>query len=1488
MPREDVPGDKRLVGYVLGDPGLDPTALRDLVGENLPEYMVPAAVVVLDTFPRTPNGKLDRGALPAPDYSATTSTGRAPRTPQEEILCALFAEVLGLDGVGVDDGFFALGGHSLLAIRLISRIRTALDAELRIRDLFQRPTPRRLAALLDDLVGARPAPLPVPRTGAEPLSFAQRRLWFVSRLEGPSDTYNSSLALRLRGPLDVPALRTALADLVGRHEALRTVFGERDGEPYQRILDPDPARPELHLAECTEAELDATVSLAATYVFDLAADLPLRPTLVTLGPDEHVLLLVSHHIATDGWSMVPLLRDLSTAYEARRAGQAPSWAPLPVQYADYAAWQRELLGAEGDPDSLLARQLDYWRGQLAGLPEELALPADRPRPAVASFTGGVVSTELDPDLHRALAALARESGVTLFMVLQAGLAAMLSRLGAGTDLPIGMSVAGRTDEALDELVGFFVNSLVLRTDASGDPTFRELLARVRETDLGAFEHQDVPFERLVELVNPARSSARHPLFQVLLQLQNIAEARLEFPGVEAAFEDFGWDRAKFDLALVFSERRDETGAATGLAGSLEYSADLFDRETAQWLLDCLVRVLTEAAAAPDGRVGALDLLGPDQRARLLTDWNAPAGVPLTACAHQVFEAVAARTPEATALIHRDDRLSYAELNARANRLARHLRAAGVTRGQVVGLLLERGTDLVVAILATLKAGAGYTVLDTDFPVERWNAVLAEVDGDVVVTTAERAPLVPAARALPVDTDAARIAGYDPADLGLPVALDDAACVMFTSGSTGRPKGILAPHRALVATLRDQDFADFGSDQVWLQCAPVSWDVFAMELFGPLLSGATCVLQPGQRPEPAVIAALVAEHRVSTVHLSASLLNLMLDEYPETFAAVDQVLTGGEPASMPHVRRLLELRDGAIRLVNGYTPAENMIYALCHTAVPADATALTLPVGRPMARKQVYVLDGHLNLVPPGVAGELYMAGEGLARGYAGQPALTAERFVANPFEPGTRMYRTGDLVRWRADSVMEFLGRADHQVKIRGFRIEPAEVEAALSRQPGVRQAVALVREDTPGDKRLVGYVVGDQGLDPAALRRGVAGTLPDHLLPSAILVLDALPLMANGKLDRKALPAPDHTLAGTGRAPRTPREQLLCALFAEVLGLPAVGADDNFFALGGHSLLAPRLISRIGAAFGSELGIRDLFNRPTVAELADLLHGDGADDTGDALGVLLPLRPGGSATPLFCVHPGAGISWVYTGLLRHLDARIPVYGLQARGLTEPGALPDGIAEMAADYVAELRTVRPHGPYRLLGWSFGGMVAHAMAVQLQAAGEEVELLAVLDSFPELPAATGRPLDADEPRTLAALLASLGHQPSEDEDAEEVDRPLFRDLLRRDGSPLAALDDQEVSALAAVFANNTNLAHTGASGRYRGDLLHFHATLGKPADAPRPEDWRRYVTGAVHTHDLACTHGAMTRPEPIAAIAAALTAALTEKPAHDDPTPRSTA
>ncbi|MFC5286577.1 amino acid adenylation domain-containing protein [Actinokineospora guangxiensis] len=1186
---------KRLIAYACPAAGARLTEADVLAHAraSLPDYMAPSAVVLLDALPLTPNGKLDRRALPAP--AAAVSSGRAPRTGRQEILCGIFADLLGAPSVTLDDDFFALGGHSLLAARLVARLRAVFGVRVSLREVFDGPTPAALDARLDTARTCGIALTPMPRPQRLPLSSAQARLWALDRVHGPGAAYNVPVALRLRGALDVPALRAALADVIARHEPLRTLFPEADGTPAQLVL--PAAEPAITRLECAEADVPAHVAAAARVPFALAEDAPLRVTLLAVGPEEHVLVLVLHHIAGDGWSMRPLLRDLADAYAARLGGAAPGWAALPVQYADYTLWQRAAL-AEG---GLLESQLAHWRGALAGLPPEATLPFDRPRPAVASHRGDSVPLTVDADVHRGLVALARATGSTVFMVLRAAFAALLGRLGAGADVPLGTPVAGRADETLDELVGFFVNTLVLRTDLTGDPTFRELVQRVRETDLAAHDNQDVPFERLVEDLNPARTPARHPLFQVMVVLQNgggtDAAASLALPGVEVAAEP-GADTgaAKFDLTLGLSERFAD-GLPSGVSGALEYATDLYDRETAVAVVERLVRFLAAVAADPDVPIGAVDLHTAEERHRQAVLWNSAGRCPHPeATLHGLIAELASAGGDRPALLGAD-RLSRGELDAESDRLARAILAEGVTPGAAVAVCLPRGADLVVAVLAVLKAGAAYVPVDVDHPAERVRALLAQAR--------------PALSLVGPDTPAALLAAVGPA-IGvaarargtavLPVVpADAAACVMFTSGSTGKPKGVVVSHRALVATLTGQDYVGFDEDAVWLQCSPVSWDAFALELFGPLLAGAACVLQPGQSPDPARIRDLVERHGVTTMHVSASLLNFLVDEHPSVFDRVREVMTGGEPASVAHLRALLARRPD-LAVVNGYSPLENTIFTLCHRVGPADLDAVSVPVGRVLAAKGVHVLDARLALVPPGTPGELYMAGDGLAHGYLGQPGATAERFVANPFgPPGSRLYRTGDLVRQRRDGVVEFLGRADDQVKIRGFRVEPTEVRAALAAADGVRQVEVVVREDVPGDKRLVAYVVGDTD----GLLGFAADRLPAHLVPSAVVALPALPRTPNGKLDRAALPAPAAPSAAERAAPASPEAEKLCALFAEVLALPSpVGAGDGFFALGGHSILVMRLVARIRSVFGVEPAVRAVFEHPSPNALAAHLCG--------------------------------------------------------------------------------------------------------------------------------------------------------------------------------------------------------------------------------------------------------------------------------------------
>ncbi|MFL6121749.1 amino acid adenylation domain-containing protein, partial [Actinophytocola sp.] len=1182
--------DGRLIGYTAGT--ASPAQLREFLARRLPDHLVPAHIVVLDALPHNPNGKLDRAALPEPEL---TVDDRAPRTPAEQALCDLFAEVLGLPRVGPDSGFFALGGHSLLATRLVSRIRGVLGVEVPIRAVFDAPTPARLAELLDPDRDARPAPRPRDRPAEVPLSFAQLRLWFLDRLSGPSSTYNIPWAWRLSGPVDVPALRAALADVADRHEVLRTLIVESGGRPRQVVVE---AEPVLQVETVDESRVAGRLAEIAGHCFAIDTEIPVRAALLSSGPQVHVFVLLVHHIAGDGWSLPPLRRDLDAAYRARLAGEPPQWTRLPIQYADYTLWQRDLLGerhdvtgdATGGASSVLGRQTAYWRETLAGLPDELALPTDRPRPPRSTNRGGTVPVAVSAGVHRRLRELAQDNDASLFMVLQAGLAALLTRLGAGTDIPLGSPVAGRTDHALDDLAGFFVNNLVLRTDTGGDPTFRELVRRVRETDLAAYANQDLPFERLVELLNPARSLARHPLFQVMLAFYQASTERERLLGLDAEYTDAGLRQAKFDLSFDLVERRTPDGTPAGIEGVIEYSVDLFDESSVHTLASRLVRLITAAVANPDAPIGRLDVLSQAERHQLLEEWGT--GEPVRGAAGTVpelFAAQAAATPDAPALSDDHLDLTFAELDARTGRLARVLAAAGAGPERIVAIALPRSARVFEAILGVLRAGAAYLPIDPDQPLDRIAGVLADA-APVLVLTDRDVALPDGSRRLHLDD-----VDHLPEAPVTPPGPRNPAYVIYTSGSTGRPKGVVVPHAGLANLFhshRETLYRPVGRGMrvahAWSFSFDASWQPQLWLLDGHCVH----VVDDDTRRDPARLAAVIRERDIDFVELTPSHLAQVAaagvienGECPLRVVGV-----GGEAVPQQLWERLRELPGTAA--YNLYGPTESTVDALVGRVADAERPV----VGRPVHGTGAYVLDTGLEPVPEGVPGELYLAGAGLARGYLGQTARTAERFVANPFGPaGARMYRTGDLVRWRSGQ-LEYLGRTDDQVKIRGFRVEPAEVEAVLARHDDVTDAVVVVREDRPGDRRLVAYTV-PAGADPRALRDFAGRSLPAYMVPAAVVPMPAFPVTPNGKLDRAALPAP--AAAPLGRPPETTRQEVLCGLFAEVLGVPAVGIDDDLFALGGHSMLLVRLRLRIREETGADLPVAEFFRNPTVAGLA-------------------------------------------------------------------------------------------------------------------------------------------------------------------------------------------------------------------------------------------------------------------------------------------------
>ncbi|MEU5980022.1 amino acid adenylation domain-containing protein [Streptomyces sp. NPDC047315] len=1487
---------RRLVNDPAGSRGTAEltTSLRGYLRERLPEYMVPAAVMVVGHLPLTVNGKLDRAALPDPDY-ARSSRYRAPGTPQEEVLCGLFAEVLGAPLVGLDDSFFDLGGHSLLATRLVSRVRTVLGVELPIRAVFHAPTVGGLARqLTEGTADARPALKARPRPEVLPLSFAQRRLWFLHKLEGPSATYNIPLALRLTGDVDQGALRAALQDVVSRHEALRTTFPDVDGAPRQQLIDPDAVEVDWEVRRVSDETLGETLAAAAGHGFDLAVELPVRGWLFELEPAESVLLVLLHHIAGDGWSMGPLARDLMTAYGARREGREPAWSRLPVQYADYTLWQRDLLGDEADPDSVFSRQTDYWTRQLAGLPEQISLPWDRPRPKVATHQGDHLLFELDPQLHYQLTELAHRLGATVFMVLQAGMAALLNRLGAGTDIPLGSAIAGRTDEALTDLVGFFVNTLVLRTDTSGDPSFTDLVDRVRETSLAAYAHQDIPFEYLVELVNPQRSAAHHPLFQVMLALHNVPPAEVDLVGLAARSEFVSTGTSRFDLFFSLVESHAADGACRGVSALVEYSTDLFDRDTVDALVDRWTRLLHAVVTYPDLHIDDIALLTDDERTRLLADGTGavvdvpPVTVP------DLFEAQVARTPQATAVIHEDVSLSFEELNARANRLARLLIGCGAGPERVVAVVLPRSAELVVAMVAALKAGAAFLPMDPDQPVERIASMVTDADAVVTVTAGEPAEKLshlshlahgqllvldePAVRA---DLEQQSAANPTDADRSCPLRGQHPAYLVFTSGSTGRPKGVLMPSDGLVNLLTwHGDNLPVVPGTRTAQFTAVSFDYCVQEVFATLVHGKCLVVPTDEaRRNPTDLVRWIDRHRVNEIYGPLLPIEVICQAARETgsdLPSLTDVLQGGQDFRLSdQFREFYGGHDGR-RAHNVYGPAETHMATGLSLDGAVDRWPTAVPIGRPIANARVYVLDARLDLVAPGVAGELYIAGAGLARGYADRFALTAERFVADPWGPaGSRMYRTGDVVRWNRDGLLEFVGRADEQIKIRGFRVEPGEIEAALTQHPLVGQAVVVAREESPGDERLVGYAVPsaeatvEQGrpVEPAELREFVGRRLPEYMVPAAVVVLDELPLTVNGKLDRAALPAPDYGGSAGGRSPRTPQEEVLCGLFADVLGLPDVGVDDSFFELGGHSLLAARLVSRIRAVLGVEMAIRAIFESPTVAGLAVRMD---VGDQQDACRVVMPLRRSGDRPPLFCIHPSGGMSWSYGGLLKYLSPDLPVYGIQARGLGGDDPLPQSLEEMADDYVDQITAIQPEGPYYLLGWSYGGIVAHAISARLERQGRSVALLVLVDAFPS-PSIDEKVVEEvtvmESSKVYVEVLRAYG--------VEDVDPELtyaqFVTLLRAEQAGLAIADESLFESSQRVMKNCVRLGSEYQHERVSADLLVFASTVVEgprvPSDSARSPlsrgSWDQYTDGDITFHTVDTTHARMMQPHALA-------------------------
>jgi amino acid adenylation domain-containing protein len=1210
--RDDLPGDRRLVAYVVAGGVVEATELRSHLRERLPEYMVPSAYVFLDAMPVTANGKLDRKALPLPERPRSEADEGfvAPRNVTEQRLAELWAEVLGLDRIGVHDNYFDLGGHSLIATRLVSRVREALRVELPLRRLFDAPTVAGLAVAVEEArrAGGDPMPPPIvtiPRDGELPLSFAQERLWFLDQLEPGGSAYNIHAALHLTGRPDIPALAAALGEIIRRHEVLRTTFRSDAGRPVPVIHDPEPFVLSLLDLSDRPAEVARMCREEARQPFDLEAGPLLRVRLLRLGEEEHVALVTMHHIASDGWSIQIFIREVAELYGAFAVGLPSRLPELPVQYVDFAHWQRSWLTGE-----VLERQLAYWRERLAGVPVVLDLPIDRQRPAVPGLQGAAERLAIPLGLAARLRAWSRSQGVSPFMTLLATFQALLSRCSRQPTVVVGTPIAGRHHVESEGLIGFFVNTLVMRGDLDGDPDLRGLVSRVRETALGAQAHQDLPFEKLVEELRPERRLSHTPLFQVMFALENASGTPLELPGLTLRVLEGEVTATKFDLTLSLVEWDG------GLSGTLRYRTALFDRSTIARLGGHWVQLMERALADSERPLSDLQLLAAAERQQLTIEWNdSGSPPPWDLCVHQLFERQAAATPDAPAVVCEDRQLSYAELDRLANRLAHRLRRLGVGLEILAGILIEPSIEMIVGLLGIHKAGGGYLGLDPSLPKERLAFLLADAAVPVVVTRERLAGRLAGLGVAVVRIDAAdegldREREADPAAGAMP---DHLAYVIYTSGSTGQPKGVAGQHSQLRAYLHGilerldpPAGASFALQQSLAVDAPITY-LFASLCYGGVLH----LITPERLSEPAALADLLVHQPVDYLKIAPSHLAILIASgCGERILPRHLLLVGGEASYWDRVREIRRLSPGCVYL-NHYGPTETTVGVLTYQAdePAAEPVSNVLPLGRPLAGARIYVLDSRHVSLPIGVPGELAIGGGSLARGYLGRPDLTAARFVPDPFsgEPGARLYRTGDLARCTPDGLFEFLGRVDHQVKVRGFRVEMEEIEVVLSQHSGVIAAVVVAWADAVDGNRLVGYLVavGEPAPTTSELRRFLLAKLPEHMVPASFVLLEHLPRTPQGKVDRRALPAPEWVrpeLDDGFVAPRTPDEERLAALWKEVLRVDRVGVRDNFFDLGGHSLLATRLVARVRQAFAVDLPLRGLFEAPTIEELLEVI----------------------------------------------------------------------------------------------------------------------------------------------------------------------------------------------------------------------------------------------------------------------------------------------
>jgi amino acid adenylation domain-containing protein len=1211
---KDSSGDSRIYAYIVPAESTKPAVseLHQYAVERLPDYMVPAGFVMMERMPLTPNGKIDRNALPEPELARADLIHHyvAPRTLVEEVLTGIWSDVLKIEPIGMLDTFFELGGRSLLATQVISRVRDTFKIEVPLRALFESPTIAELGEVVETEMrtGQGLIAPPITRSQGEsesPLSFAQKRLWIINQLEPDSPAYNMPSALRLTGMLNIASFHQSISELIRRHESLRTTFSDIQGEPAQIIHAAFPLSISLiDLRRIASAQQSAVVrELAgreAQRLFDLSTGPLLRVSLLILGDEDYVVLFTMHHIISDGWSMGILVREVMALYEAYTSGNASPLPELEIQYSDFAKWQRDWLKGE-----ILDNQLGYWKEQLAGAPPILDLPADRPRPSLKTIQGSVEPLALSEELSAALKALSMSEGATLFMTLLAGFQTLLYRYTGQPDILVGTPIAGRNRLEVERLIGFFVNSLVIRTDLSGNATFGQVLRRVREKVLEAYTHQELPFELLVEELQPERSLSHSPIFQVMFALQSAPEQELKVAGLKLDGLDADIDAAKFDMTFALQE------VGNRIEGALEYNTDLFDPTTIKRMLQHFEALLENVTAHPLELVMSFDLLGDSERQQILIEYNdVPASSPSGKSLQEIFEQHVERQPEAIAVVFEDEQVTYIELNRRANQLARHLLAVGVEPEAAVGFCLDKSIEMIVAMLAILKAGGAYLPLDPAYPRGRLHFMIEDSEAAVVLTQERLKDHLPESLSRPVylDSEWPQVAQHSYDNLTATISGHNAAYIIYTSGSTGIPKGVYVPHKAVERLIINTNYIDITSADVLTHVLTASFDGSTFEIWGALLCGAKLeVISKETSIFPSEFAKTIKERAVTVMLFTTSLFNEIAREQSKTLSNVSNVLFGGDKADAKAVWEVMQ-HKGRARLVNVYGPTENCVFTTVEIIESLDEALRTVPIGRPISNTRAYALDAALNPVPIGVVGELFTSGEGLARGYVNRPDVTAEKFIPDPFDNlgGGKLYKTGDMVRVTREGKIEFLGRADNQVKLRGFRIEIGEIEAALLAQSGVRDAAVVLQQMAEGDKRLIAFVVAEGHQAERwvnELQRELKQRLPDHMVPSAILLLDEMPMTPAGKVDRRGLLEIKAVARAEGEqyiAPRSQTEQVLAAVWEDVLAVERVGVNDNFFDRGGHSLLATKVLSRVRKAFQVEITLRTLFESLTLGLLAE------------------------------------------------------------------------------------------------------------------------------------------------------------------------------------------------------------------------------------------------------------------------------------------------